>query len=137
MRLRLLTILLLGILGAVAPTAAQAATYGAGTYSGSITQVVPQHYTGHISFVVTALTLSFGVVCQGLGWVRDRDTIPTFSLGIGRSGGFSYAGTLDRRRMRLSGILKGHKVVGSFFQSFWFGHDFCTMTRSAFFTASR
>jgi hypothetical protein len=147
-RLRLLTIGLLVTLGAGLPSTAQAhkarvktATYHAGPYAGRITQVVPKPYEGSIGFMVskgkvTGLTVSFGVICQRLGWVRDEDPIPTFIVGIGRTGGFSFAGKLAGRRMRLSGIVKGRSVVGSFFQSFWFGHDFCTMNRPAFFNAS-
>jgi hypothetical protein len=144
----LLTIALLVGLGAAAPGAAQAQTraranavfYHQGPYAGKIAQVVPKPYTGRISLLVsqrkiTGLTVTFGVACQKLGWVRDQDPMPTFTVAIGPAGGFSYTGKLAGRRMRLSGIFNGHRVVGSFFQSFWFGHDFCTMERPAFFTA--
>jgi hypothetical protein len=140
----LLTIALLVGLGAAVPNAAQAHAnavfYREGPYAGTIAQVVPKPYAGRISLLVsqgkiTGLTVTFGVACHALGWVRDQDPMPTFTVDIGPTGGFSYTGKLAGRRMRLSGIFNGHRVVGSFFQSFWFGHDFCTMERAAFFTA--
>jgi hypothetical protein len=127
----------IALLAGAGAAGAQAQT----AYSGRINQIVPKPYAGTISFVVsqgkiTGLTLGFGVECQGLGWVRDQDPMPTFTVSVGRAGGFSYAGTVAGRHMRFSGIVKGSKVVGSFFQSFWFGHDFCSMNRAAFFTAT-
>src|SRR5436305_10138430 len=107
MRFRLLSIGLLAALAGGAATAAQAQTYGLGTYSGKITQVVPKSYAGHISFVVGrgsigSVSATFGVACQGLGWVRDQDPVPAFTIPIGRAGGSSYAGTIAGRHMGVS-----------------------------------
>lgn len=144
-RIWLITIAMTALVAAAIPSAAQghtsAAAYSTGTYSGKIVQLVPKPYTGAVSLVVThgkiiGLTLNFGVACQDLGWVRDHDPIPTFTVGIASTGGFSYVGEVGDRHLRLSGIFRGHTVVGSFFQSFWLGHDFCTMNRPAVYTAS-
>jgi hypothetical protein len=133
---------------AAVPTAAQArttsrasVTYSAGAYSGKITQVVPKPYAGHIGFALsrgklTALTLSIGVACQGVGWVHEKASIPAVTITIGRTGTFSYLARIDRSHLRISGILEGHTAVGSVFQSLWFGHTFCSMNRPALYTAS-
>jgi len=134
----------MALLTMAGPSAAQAQTqavsYAPGTYSGKLIQVVPKPYAGALSFVVsqgkiTGLTATFGVVCQSLGWVRDKDPLPALAISVGPRGGFSYVGKVDGRHLRLSGILTGHRVVGSFFQTFWLGHDFCTMSRPAFYSA--
>lgn len=128
---------------AAPPGIAQArALYRSGAYSGRTTQVVPKAYRGKISFVVsqgriTGLSLKLGVACKGLGFVHEKDPIPALAIAVGRTGAFSYVGKAGGGRLRISGILKGRTAVGSFFQTFWLGHDFCTMNRPAVYTASR
>ncbi len=143
-RIRLLALAIVALVAVAWPGGAQARTvamsYGTGEYSGAIVQVVPKPYAGTIAFVVsqgkvTGLADTFGVACQGIGWVRDRDVIPTLAIHVGPSGGFSYVGKIGRRSLRLSGVLIGDKAMGSFFQTFWFGHSFCTMNRPAQYTA--
>jgi hypothetical protein len=144
-RLRLLALAALAAGWAAAPGIAQARAstfYSSGAYTGSLTQVVPKAYRGKISFVVsrgkiTALTLTLGVACKGLGLVHEKDPVPALTIGIGRAGGFSYVGKVGSGRLRISGILHGRTAVGSFFQTFWLGHDFCTMNRPAFYSATR
>ena len=133
---------LIALLAAAGPASAQATAYGVKAYSGKITQVLPKPYAGPVSFVVsgqsiTGLTVTFGVACQGLGWVRDQDPITTLTVVVRRTGAFSYAGKVGNRHLRLSGVMTRHRVVGTFFQTFWLGRDFCSMSQPALFTASR
>jgi hypothetical protein len=147
-RIRLACLAVTALLAVVGPAAAHAralrthaSSYGVGTYSGKMSQVLPKTYSGPISFVVTrgqitGLSITMGVACQGLGWVRDVDPIPTLAVAVTPIGTFSYVGTIGGRHLRFSGILTGHKLVGWFFESFWLGHDFCTMDRPAPYTAT-
>ena len=136
-KLRLLSMAVVAVLAGLAPAAAQAQ----GTYSGTLNQAAPTSHTGSIGLVVShgrisGLTLNFVLTCQGLGVVYDQDPVPGFTVPIGPAHGFSYAGTIGGRNLRITGSLKGGKAVGSVFQSFWFGDSFCTMDQPASYTAS-
>jgi hypothetical protein len=141
----LLIVALVALLGVSIQGAAQAATklpYSAGTYTGKIYQLVPRRSTGKISFVVAPGTISvlrtvFYASCSGVGLVHDSDPVPAVAVPVGPTGGFSYSGTIDGRRLRFSGILHGRTVVGGFFETFMLGAHSCSTERGASFTGTR